>query len=88
MANTKIKLKSKGECYVLSFLEALKEKEGDVEKAYNSLRLEFCEEPYCLPKEWWEDTICTTDLPTDYETKKTVKINGYYIPTAFIDYVE
>ena len=87
MATTKIKLKAKGECYVLSFLELLKEK-GNIEEAYKAMRLEFIETPYCLPEEWWENTIQTTDLPTDYETKKSVKINGYWLPTSYIDYVE
>lgn len=88
MSPTKIKLKAKGECYVLSFLEALKEKEGNVEEAYKAMKLEFIETPYCLPEEWWDGIIYTTDLPTDYETKKSVKINGYWLPTSFIDYVE
>ena len=88
MANAKIKLKPKGECYVLSFLEKVKEKEGNIQEAYKCMQPEFCEEPYCLPEEWWEDTIYTTDLPKDYESIKHVKINGYWLPTSYIDYVE
>lgn len=88
MANRKIKLKPIGECYVLSFLEKTKELEGNIEEAYKSMQLEFCETPYFIPEEWWENTIQTTDLPSDYESKQHIKISYYWLPTSFIDYVE
>ena len=84
----KIKLKPMGECYVLSFLEKVKENEGNIEEAYKVMQHEFAETPYCIPEIWWNDIIYTSNLPNDYEDKTYVKICDYYIPTAFIDYVE
>lgn len=88
MPTRKIKLKPIGECYVLSFLEKLKENEASIEKTYKSMQFEFAETPYLIPEEWWNDIIYTSQLPPDYESKEYVKISGYYLPTAFIDYVE
>ncbi len=87
MPRRKIKLKPIGECYVLSFLEKVKENEGNIEEAYKSMQYEFVETPYFIPEEWWKDIIYTSELPTNYEAQKNVKICGYWLPTAFIDYV-
>ena len=88
MSTRKIKLKPIGECYVLSFLFKLTENDGNIEEAYKSMQDEFCEQPYFLPKDWWENTIQTSNFPNNYEDKKFIIVKGFYLPKAFIEYVE
>ena len=88
MPTRKITLKPQGECYVLSFMEELKKSRLSIEQAYKNMHDEFYTSPYYLPLEWWENGIQTTDLPSNYESYKSVKIGNWWLPASFIDYVE
>ena len=76
-----ITLKSKGECYVISFLEKLKDRNMDIDKAYDDMDCEFENAPYNLPNRFW-NTIYKAEIQN--ENSHSIKIEGYYIPKSFI----
>lgn len=84
MPQNKVTLKSKGECYVLSFLLKLKNNNFNIEDAQKQMKDEYEDTPYFLPDEWWNTTLTADTLVNDNDY---VKIKNLYVPVCFIEWI-